>query len=610
MKPFRSLLKSVIGGRKADAVEHAGAASDAAGRGDWTEAVERLATALETGLRARLLRRTLDAIRREAGAGPSFGTFLGALRERAPDNPDVAEFQIRHRFSLGDFAGAETEAGEMADRLAPGDEDRERRRSVFLGLKALAIARQCRLDEAWAVLDDRLAGRPDDVAAREEAAGFALDVGDFQRARQDFRHAYSLDPTRIRPIMALAGLELDFGNYDAASGLLEGVDHRNLRSSGDFLKLVFLYLRTGDRSKAAALLHAALADGFAAEDCDPLLRSLELCPETAVDTAERLLACEPPMPSEVGAYVLLDRVAALVETEVDAFAAPAWLHADVAARREAILAGSPSADFLEYRDQLLRRHEAVRQAAGYEAFAADQPVAASFLCPIHRPHDVANAARWIGGQSWTNAEAVFAINSADIGEDAIRAAWRSEIPLRFVDCIGIETVGGVLNRAVGQVEGEIVLKFDADNYYLPGYALDMLLLMRHFGSKVVSKTGCKFHYFVDHDLLAFPPRDDVPLAAAPWGAHCSGSTLGFETRIAAGFPFQTYAPCGEDTAFFRQCIAAGLPVHYLDPFNFVTVRSSDPDSHTWKVDGDEFYFARRTPHLIGNRDAIDRYVRV
>jgi len=606
-RPVRSVLAMFgAGRRKEDAVALAQAAREDAGRGDLAEATERLVEAIGAGLRDSLLRRTLAGIQETIGEAGVYGAFLRTLRGRARDRPVLTEIEFDHRLRTGDFAGVEAEAGRLFATLPAGDEAHEAQRSDYLGYRAHAIARQGRLDEATALLDERLGERPDDAAAREQAAILAYDAGDLQRARTELHHACRLERTRIGAVLKLAVLEAELDNPEALPALLEPFDHVNCLTRGNFRALVCLHLRIGDRRRAAELLRAAIADGSNTGGLEPFLMACEVGPETAAAAASRLLAEDFRLAPDPGAIALLDRIAKCL---AEAPEAPASLVAGIADRREALMEAAADAAFLSIWEGNRHRFEEARRAAGLDAFRASQPVFASFVCPIHRPRDVANAAGWIGGQSWTNAEAVFAINSTEISEDAIRAAWRSEIPLRFVDCVGIGTVGGVLNRAIPETRGDVVLRFDADDWYLPDYVLNMLLLKRHFGARVAVKELGKFHYFAGADMLVQLRHRDMPPMAAPWAALGGGSTLCFDREVHAAIPFQTYSSCGEDTVFLRQCVTAGVPVHLLDPFNYVAVRSAAAD-HTWGIEDDERFFGNRPPHLVGNREAIDRFVRM
>ena len=54
---------------------------------------------------------------------------------------------------------------------------------------------------------------------------------------------------------------------------------------------------------------------------------------------------------------------------------------------------------------------------------------------------------------------------------------------------------------------------------------------------------------------------------------------------------------GEDTRFLNRARAAGFTVYSADRFNYISIRRTDLDSHTWQVDADELLASKLSEHV-------------
>lgn len=211
-------------------------------------------------------------------------------------------------------------------------------------------------------------------------------------------------------------------------------------------------------------------------------------------------------------------------------------------------------------------------------------ISVSYLCPIHRKTDIPNAVRQLTRQDWPRSQFIFSVNSHEIRDTDITAHWPSDTaPPSIVDSRSLRGVSAVLNNAVRQVSGDVVVRFDADNLYFPGYTQNMLNVLLATGADLVFK-GSKFFYFEAGDLVAYEHKlqnlyalHNDPLILG------GGATSCFWRRLFESVQFNENLRRDEDSQFLRRCLAGGHRLAVSDPFDFVSVRGPHISAHTSNI---------------------------
>ena len=288
-----------------------------------------------------------------------------------------------------------------------------------------------------------------------------------------------------------------------------------------------------------------------------------------------------------------------------ATAAPPEIARRMHGLRLALFAAAPIPKISKILSDAQERLLAIRTEPAGAALVRDQTAKASFICPIHRPRDVENAVSQIQHQDWQNAEAIFAVNSHAIPDEAIARLWRSRLPLTILDCRSLGTLGAVLNRATKEASGDFVFKFDADDRYYPRYGSDMILQAEHFDADLVEKPG-KFRYIDESQALVLENFDDI-YAPSRGGFSAGGATLCIRRHVFDSIGFNEQTRSSSDVLFHGSCAGAGMKVQLADPFNYLSIRSADLVQHTWRLDAVLLASSRDTA-LIGGMDAADRHV--
>ena len=137
------------------------------------------------------------------------------------------------------------------------------------------------------------------------------------------------------------------------------------------------------------------------------------------------------------------------------------------------------------------------------------------------------------------------------------------------------TLGENLNQLVDQADGDIIAKFDDDDYYGPHYLSDALYALEFSRAQLVGKQARYMRLeSLDATVLMSEEREHrfTDLIAGPTmiGPRSTFTQVPFEKRTR-----------GEDTSFQRALLNSGGSIYSADRFNFVQYRNGS--AHTWQT---------------------------
>lgn len=133
-----------------------------------------------------------------------------------------------------------------------------------------------------------------------------------------------------------------------------------------------------------------------------------------------------------------------------------------------------------------------------------------------------------------------------------------------------------LQLAGEHAAGELLVNMDDDDWYGPRYVEDFVLAFRFSEAGVVCKACHATRFEADGRMILSRPGFEFRYGA--WGG---GAALGFRRQVLEEVRWRD-APTGEDSLFFRDCHARGIPILSTARFHFVC-RRRDPRLHTWKT---------------------------
>jgi hypothetical protein len=224
----------------------------------------------------------------------------------------------------------------------------------------------------------------------------------------------------------------------------------------------------------------------------------------------------------------------------------------------------------------LRREEhsvRLRRHAWRHRAAHDTPV--SVVLTTRRPHYVAGALRQIARQRHAHLEVVLALHGfpADRVRDPVAAFPH---PISVIEADATAVFGAVLDQAARRASGDLIAKWDDDDWYGPDHLTDLLLARAYSGADVVG-TAAEFFYLQPLDVTV--RRTDY--TSEVWSDHVAGGTilLGRSTYLEAG-GFQPL-PRGVDSALLKTVHAAGGRIYRTHGLGYM-LRRAGADEHTWR----------------------------
>ena len=218
----------------------------------------------------------------------------------------------------------------------------------------------------------------------------------------------------------------------------------------------------------------------------------------------------------------------------------------------------------------------------------------SVLLATRRPHRLAEAVESVAKQTYPNVELVLATHGEGfdpgVVEEVLGAARR---PCRLVAVEGRHPLGAVLNAAVAESTGELITKFDDDDFYGVDHLWDLVLAMEYSRDCLVGKAA-EFVYLASSDRTVhrFRNRSERPSASLAGGAmmiarHDLDAVLGWRE-----------IPAGVDRALIEDVRATGRRVYRTHGMGYMLVRHAE--GHTWTAK--DHYFLKQADEV---RDGCD-----
>jgi hypothetical protein len=248
-------------------------------------------------------------------------------------------------------------------------------------------------------------------------------------------------------------------------------------------------------------------------------------------------------------------------------------------RREEYSVRLRRAALLEHSVVAWRQRVAAAAGVDYDAYPS-----VSILLATKRPHQLEFALKQIAKQRGADIELVLAAHGWTPDPARVRAAL-GDIAVTILS-LGQETsFGDVLNAAAGAASGELVLKFDDDDWYGPDAVSDLLLARNYSGADLV---GCTAEFaFLEPVWRMIRRTDDAERTAR----FVAGGTMMLDRSTLdslGGFrSVQKYV----DASLLASAHASGALVYRTHGLGYVLRRSAG--GHTWQADLDYFLDPKR-----------------
>jgi len=185
-------------------------------------------------------------------------------------------------------------------------------------------------------------------------------------------------------------------------------------------------------------------------------------------------------------------------------------------------------------------------------------------------------------QEYEDKELIIILNNDRLNLGEWREKVKSHPDVTVYQIDEKETLGVCLNYGIEKAKFNYISKFDDDNYYGPAFLEDLMNAFEYTDADIVGKCA-GYIYFENGDILALYGEARE---------HCYthfvlGSAIIIKREVFDRVPWPTDRIWGSDTEFLRQSVKNGFKIYSADRFNYVYVRRSSQENHTWKVKDEE-----------------------
>jgi 2-polyprenyl-3-methyl-5-hydroxy-6-metoxy-1,4-benzoquinol methylase/spore maturation protein CgeB len=378
-------------------------------------------------------------------------------------------------------------------------------------------------------------------------------------------------PARARWLETLLGEAMRRGVLDIFDRYADSTDEA-LKFPREFQPSVRGAVAYGRISEAVYKRYAALFNVNSVEDSESMVAR----------RIYELAACGTPVISSPSP-ALRGPFADVIDVVADASEARASLDAllgdELAGLRRAVRGVRLVHSAHTYRHRL----EQVRRVIGLAPAPGTGAEAITAICVSKRPEMVARVGAMLNAQTHPALRVIFVAHGEGFRDEDIRAAFDPRLQVQVLHLPAGDTVlADGLNLAWREATTSVLAKIDDDDHYGPDYLFDAALALRYSRAGLVGKAS--YFCFVeqsDQMGLRFPSKH------YRFTNRVHGGTLVWDRRITGDLQFERVRQ-GTDSAFLRSLGDRGVRIYSTDPFNFVHVRYANAESHTWRIEDDEF----------------------
>jgi hypothetical protein len=276
------------------------------------------------------------------------------------------------------------------------------------------------------------------------------------------------------------------------------------------------------------------------------------------------------IPDEIAGLLGADLVAAIEGCAVEGLADP-WLRErhSIALRR------------------LVHRHHSVYENLAALAAAHGHTVSASpsvsILMATNRPQMVTFAIEQMAAQQYPNVEILCGLHGFSLPAASRERVAALAPNVQLFDVATDRDLGEVLALLGERATGDLVTKWDDDDWYTTEHLLDLVAAMRYSGAGVVGKPA-EYVYLSSLDLTL----RRFSTGAETFSTTIAGGTLMLTRSLldeVGGWPA---GPRRVDRLLIEAVEAMGAPIYRMHGLGYLLRRDSHATNHTWLAEDDYF----------------------
>jgi hypothetical protein len=228
-------------------------------------------------------------------------------------------------------------------------------------------------------------------------------------------------------------------------------------------------------------------------------------------------------------------------------------------------------------------YENLAALAAAHGHAVSASPAVSILMATNRPEMVTFALKQMAAQRYPHVEILCGLHGF-----SLPAATRERVAAmaphaQLFDVGGDRDLGQVLALLGERASGDLVTKWDDDDWYAPEHLSDLVAAMRYSGAGVVAKTA-EYVYLSSLDLTLRRFGSN----AETFSTTIAGGTLMLTRSMLRGIGGWPAGPRRVDRLLIEAVEAAGAPSYRVHGVGYLLRRDSRAGSHTWQAEDDYF----------------------
>jgi hypothetical protein len=249
--------------------------------------------------------------------------------------------------------------------------------------------------------------------------------------------------------------------------------------------------------------------------------------------------------------------------------------------------------------RIVHRHHSAYENLAVVAAARGRAVSASpsvsILMATNRPEMVTFAVEQMCAQDYPNVEILCGLHGFSLPAGARERLLAVAPHAHCVDVAADRDLGQVLALLAERATGDLVTKWDDDDWYATEHLRDLVAAMRYSGASVVAKAA----------EYVYLSSSDVTLRRHPTGAETYSTTVAGGTLMLTRSLLQRIGgwPAGPrrvDRLLLEAVEAVGGSIYRVHGFGYLLRRDSLTGSHTWLAEDDYFL-----SQAIAQRSGLD-----
>jgi cellulose synthase/poly-beta-1,6-N-acetylglucosamine synthase-like glycosyltransferase len=180
-------------------------------------------------------------------------------------------------------------------------------------------------------------------------------------------------------------------------------------------------------------------------------------------------------------------------------------------------------------------------------------------------------------QRWRNKELIIILNKNSMSLRKYKRKVRKYKRVRVYKLPQRYTLGRCLNYAIRRARGNIIAKFDDDDFYGARYLRESVRAIKRGKASIVGKHTSYIYFEAKKALMLFRTGRQNKYVK-----RVKGGTLVFKKKVWKKVKFSNKKVAGSDARWLTNCRKKGYRIYSVSKKNYVCIRRKNTNSHTQK----------------------------